>query len=89
VELELTTPRMLSESVTNKLPQPVIIVILMMMMMIMILIQELFFCSPTCAVVRAAAKRSNDLYVAGSNPTLGRGCRSVGWDRINRCPLSQ
>ena len=27
---------------------------------------------------------SDDPCVGGSNPTVGRGCRSFGWDRINR-----
>jgi hypothetical protein len=34
------------------------------------------------------AQRSNDPCVRGSNPTVGRGCRSFGWDRINRGPVS-
>jgi hypothetical protein len=31
----------------------------------------------------------NDPCVPISNSTVGRGCRSFGWDRINRGPVSQ
>jgi hypothetical protein len=34
-------------------------------------------------------QRSNDPWVGGSNPTVGRWCQSFGWDRINRGPVSQ
>jgi hypothetical protein len=34
-------------------------------------------------------QRSDDPCVGGSNPTVGRGCRSFGWDRINWGPVSQ
>ena len=33
---------------------------------------------PRGAVVRAEAQRSGDPCVPGSNPTVGRGCRSFG-----------
>jgi hypothetical protein len=33
--------------------------------------------------------RSGDPYVAGSNPDVGRGCRSFGWDSVNRGPVLQ
>jgi hypothetical protein len=35
------------------------------------------------------AQWSDDPCVRGSNPTVGHRCRSFGWDRINRGPLSQ
>jgi hypothetical protein len=35
------------------------------------------------------AQRSDDPCVGGSNPTVGSGCRSFGWDHIHRNPLSQ
>jgi hypothetical protein len=34
--------------------------------------------SPRGAVVKAAVQRSDDLCVASSNPTVGRGCQSFG-----------
>jgi hypothetical protein len=41
------------------------------------------------AVARAAVQRSDDPFVACSNPTVGHGCRSFGGDRTNRGPVSQ
>jgi hypothetical protein len=35
------------------------------------------------------AQRSNDPCVGGSNPTVVRGCRFFGCNRINRGPVSQ
>jgi hypothetical protein len=50
----------------------------------------LIYWSRSCgAVVKATALRYDDCCVAGSNPTVGCGCQSFGWDRINRGPVSQ
>jgi hypothetical protein len=35
------------------------------------------------------AQRSDDPFVWGSHPTVGRRCQSFGCDRINRGPVSQ
>jgi hypothetical protein len=41
------------------------------------------------AMLERRAQWSDDPCVGGSNPTVGHGCRSFGWNRINRGPVSQ
>jgi hypothetical protein len=50
------------------------------------------FCWICCATTNGLERRVQGTdypCIGGSNPTVGRGCRSFGWDRINRGPVSQ